>query len=145
MKRTIGVLALALALVVAGALPAQAAMKKLRFGASFSGLHHPAYATVAKHMRSEAKKLGVDIIITDSQDKLAKQINDLEDMITKGVDVLFVNTVSKGTSPLSGRPPRRASRSSPFSAGTATPPWCTSSARTTRRWAASAPSGSSSR
>ena len=99
MKRTISVLVLAVALAVAGVLPAQAAMKKLRFGASFSGLHHPAYATVAKHMRSEAKKHGVDIIITDSQDKLAKQVNDLEDMITKGVDVLFVNTVSKGTEP----------------------------------------------
>ena len=99
MKRTLSVLAFAVALAVTGALPAQAAMKKLRFGASFSGLHHPAYAIVAKNMRSEAKKLGVDILITDSQDKLAKQINDLEDMITKGVDVLFVNTVSKGTEP----------------------------------------------
>lgn len=99
MKRILSVVALAVGLVALGGAPPADAAKKLRFGASFSGLHHPAYATVAKHMRLEAKKHGVNIIVTDSQDKLAKQINDLEDMITKGVDVLFVNTVSKGTEP----------------------------------------------
>lgn len=98
MKRMLMLFVALSVLVLSAALTAEAA-KKVRMGASFSGLHHPAYATVAAAMREEIKKHDATIIITDSQDKLAKQINDIEDMITKGIDVLFVNTVSAGTEP----------------------------------------------
>lgn len=79
---------------------AEAQAKRVRLGASFSGLHHSAYVIVAKAMQEEAKKHDVEIIVTDSKDQLAKQISDIEDLITKGVDALMVNAVAKGVEPV---------------------------------------------
>ena len=80
--------------------PSSAQAKRIRLGFSASGLHHSAYVIVAKGMQEEAKKHDVDLIITDSKDQLAKQISDIEDLLTKGVDALMVNAVSKGTEPV---------------------------------------------
>ena len=74
--------------------------KRIRLGASFSGLHHSAYVIVAKAMQEEAKKQDVELLVTDSKDQLAKQISDIEDLITKGVDALMINAVAKGTEPV---------------------------------------------
>jgi ribose transport system substrate-binding protein len=79
---------------------AGAAAKRVRLGFSASGLHHSAYVIVAKGMQEEAKRQDVELIVTDSKDQLAKQISDIEDLITKGVDALMVNAVAKGTEPV---------------------------------------------
>ena len=98
MRAGVGTLAVALALGAAWH-GAGAAAKRVKLGASFSGLHHSAYVIVAKAMQEEAKKHDVELIVTDSKDQLAKQISDIEDLITKGVDALMVNPVAKGTEP----------------------------------------------
>ena len=94
----VGVVAFAVTLSLAWD-GAEAQAKRVVLGASFSGLHHSAYVIVAKAMQEEAKKHNVEIIVTDSKDQLAKQISDIEDLITKGVDGLMVNAVAKGVEP----------------------------------------------
>ncbi len=42
-------------------------------------------------MQDEAKKQGMKVVVVDAQNDAAKQINDVEDLIQQGVDVLLIN------------------------------------------------------
>ena len=42
-------------------------------------------------VEKEAKLNGMDVVVVDAQNDAAKQINDVEDLIQQGVDVLLIN------------------------------------------------------
>ncbi len=64
---------------------------KVKIGLSISTLNNPFFVTLKEGAEKEAKAQGAEIISVDAQNDSAKQVNDIEDLIQKGVDVLLIN------------------------------------------------------
>jgi len=62
-------------------------------GASLLTQQHPFYIQLAQAMRDEAKKDGVTLQVSIANQDLNKQIADVEDFITKKVDVIIISPV----------------------------------------------------
>ncbi|MRI85932.1 substrate-binding domain-containing protein [Aerococcaceae bacterium WS4759] len=60
-------------------------------GFSISTLNNPFFVTMADGAEAKAKELGVSIKVVDAGNDPAKQVTDIEDLITTGIDVLIVN------------------------------------------------------
>jgi ribose transport system substrate-binding protein len=70
---------------------------KITIGASLLTSQHPFYVLLANAMKEEAAKDGVDLNLTVANQDLSKQVNDVEDFITKGVNAIIISPVdSKG-------------------------------------------------
>ncbi|HEY9054659.1 MAG TPA: sugar ABC transporter substrate-binding protein [Rectinemataceae bacterium] len=67
---------------------------------SVSTTSNPFYATMAQGVKDEAAALGFDVIILDAQNKIEKQVADVEDALTKNIKVLLINGVDDGAIPL---------------------------------------------
>ncbi len=68
----------------------QPANKAITVGFSVPGLNHPLFAEIKKHLEAEAKRQGVNLVTLDAQLNTAKQIADIEDLITKKVDLVIL-------------------------------------------------------
>jgi ribose transport system substrate-binding protein len=79
-----GTLLLALAL----AAPAQA---RETVGLSVSTLNNPFFVTLRDGARAAAARAGLDLVVLDAQDKVDKQVADVEDLVQKKVKVILVN------------------------------------------------------
>ncbi|WP_043932425.1 ribose ABC transporter substrate-binding protein RbsB [Bacillus sp. EB01] len=66
-------------------------IKDLKIGLSVSTLNNPFFVSLKNGVEKEAKALGVEVKIVDAQNDSAKQINDVEDLIQQGVDLLLIN------------------------------------------------------
>ncbi|EFW37902.1 D-ribose ABC transporter substrate-binding protein [Treponema phagedenis] len=62
-------------------------------GLSVSTLNNPFFVTLVDGAKAEAKSAGINLIVVDAGDDVAKQTNSIEDMISKKVQVLIVNPV----------------------------------------------------
>lgn len=62
-------------------------------GLSFSTLENPFFVSVKDGAVAEAKKDGLRTIVSDAQNDTQKQLNDVQDMITKGANVIVLNPV----------------------------------------------------
>lgn len=60
-------------------------------GLSLSTLNNPFFVDLRDGAAEAADAAGMDLIVTDAQDSVSTQISDIEDLITRGVDVLIVN------------------------------------------------------
>jgi ABC-type sugar transport system substrate-binding protein len=56
-------------------------------------MSHEWYQNIAKGARARAAELGIDITIADAAMDAAKQVSQLENMLTQGVDVLIITPV----------------------------------------------------
>jgi len=65
--------------------------KKLVIGFSNVTSESPFYTALTDAAKAEAEKQGADIIVMDAQNNIEKQNADVQDMITKGIDVLILN------------------------------------------------------
>jgi ribose transport system substrate-binding protein len=66
-------------------------------GASLLTQQHPFYISLAEAMKKEAQTENVPLEISIANQDLSKQLADVEDFITKGVDVIIISPVdSKG-------------------------------------------------
>jgi len=83
MKR---VLTVALLLVATLSLSAS-----FTIGLSLSTLNNPFFVTLRDGALDTAKSLGVELVVVDAQDNPAKQLNDIEDLIQRRVDLIIVN------------------------------------------------------
>jgi ribose transport system substrate-binding protein len=63
----------------------------VKVGLSISTLNNPFFVTLKEGAEAEAKAQGIEIVVVDAQNDSAKQVNDIEDLIQQGVDVLLVN------------------------------------------------------
>lgn len=63
----------------------------VKIGLSISTQNNPFFVTLKEGAEAEAKKQGVELVTADAQNDSAKQVNDIEDLIQQGVDVLLVN------------------------------------------------------
>jgi len=66
-------------------------IEDLKIGLSVSTLNNPFFVALKDGVVKEAEAKGIQVKIVDAQDDSAKQINDVEDLIQQGVDVLLIN------------------------------------------------------
>ena len=88
----LGAVALAMSLA-AGSAQAQ---KKFVLGAAYQGLSRPINVAGQDGARKGAKEAGVELRETDAQDKFDKQLNDVQDLISQGVDGLLIWPADSG-------------------------------------------------
>ncbi|MED4585904.1 substrate-binding domain-containing protein [Brevibacillus choshinensis] len=73
------------------------AKKEITIGASLLTQQHPFYVSLKNAMEEEAKADGVNLQVSVANQDLNKQLSDIEDFITKGVDAIILSPVdSKG-------------------------------------------------
>ncbi|PRR73331.1 substrate-binding domain-containing protein [Neomoorella humiferrea] len=68
--------------------------KKVIIGFSQVTLQSPFYVELMKAAENEAKAKGAQLIYVDAQENIQKQNNDVQDLITKGINVLLLNPVN---------------------------------------------------
>jgi ribose transport system substrate-binding protein len=84
-------------LLVITLIPGMAtSQQKLVFGLSISTQVNPFYVAMANGVKDEAKKLGIQAFVLNAEDKLEKQISDVEDLIQKRIQVLLINATQDG-------------------------------------------------
>lgn len=62
-------------------------------GVSFAAPTISLYAGIQKGIKAEADRLGVDVVFTDASGDAAKQANDINDLIARGVDGILVSGI----------------------------------------------------
>lgn len=60
-------------------------------GLSVSTLNNPFFVALRDGAKSAAAKAGLDLVVLDAQDKVDKQVADIEDLVQKKVKVILVN------------------------------------------------------
>ncbi|WP_238625454.1 substrate-binding domain-containing protein [Aggregatilinea lenta] len=96
MKKTLLVLVLVLALSVPSGLvlaAPQAQADTPTIGFAVSTLANPFFVTMKDAGEAKAAELGMEMITLDAQDNNERQASQIEDLISRGVDVLIVNPV----------------------------------------------------
>ncbi|MBK5201188.1 MAG: D-ribose ABC transporter substrate-binding protein [Spirochaetaceae bacterium] len=63
-------------------------------GLSISTLNNPFFVTVVDGAKSEALKQGYELTVVDAGDDVVKQINDIDDLVSKGAKVIIINPVN---------------------------------------------------
>ncbi|SMO89947.1 ribose ABC transporter substrate-binding protein RbsB [Melghirimyces algeriensis] len=64
---------------------------QVKIGLSISTLNNPFFVSLKEGAEKAAKESGAELIVADAQDDNAKQLNDVEDLIQKNVDILLIN------------------------------------------------------
>ena len=62
-------------------------------GLSVSTLNNPFFISLVDGAKEKAEEYNLDLIVVDARDDVAKQTNDIEDLISKNISVLIVNPV----------------------------------------------------
>lgn len=83
---------LALVLVLAASLTCAQA-KSYTIGFAVSTLENPFFVTMKDAAVAKAAELGVELVVLDAQDSAETQASQVEDFITRGVDLLIINPV----------------------------------------------------
>ena len=63
----------------------------LKIGMSFQEMNNPYFVTMKQALEEAAASIGATVVIADARHDVAKQINDVEDMIQKKIDILLLN------------------------------------------------------
>lgn len=63
------------------------------FGLSLSTLNNPFFVTLRDGAQAAADEVGAELLVADAQDDAQTQANDIQDFITRGVDVVLINPV----------------------------------------------------
>ena len=74
-----------------GLFAAGPAMAEGTVGLSVSTLNNPFFVTLSEGAQQTADALGIELVVVDAQDSVSKQVSDIEDLVTREVDVLIVN------------------------------------------------------
>lgn len=81
----------ALAAVALAAGSTAWAQSNPKIGVSMKTLSAPYFAAQVEAAKARGKELGYEVLATDAQGKLQKQIADVEDLVTRGVKLLIIN------------------------------------------------------
>ncbi|CAM5663465.1 Transporter OS=Streptomyces alboniger OX=132473 GN=CP975_28275 PE=3 SV=1 [Streptomyces alboniger] len=69
------------------------AAKSQKIGLSLSTLNNPFFVQIRSGAQAEAKKLGVDLTVTDAQNDASQQANQLQNFTSEGLGTIIVNPV----------------------------------------------------
>lgn len=89
MKKTL--IALSIATLAMATAPAMAQDAKLKIGMTFQELNNPYFVSMQEALKEAAKSIGADVVVTDANHDVAKQISDIEDMLQQKIDILLIN------------------------------------------------------
>jgi ribose transport system substrate-binding protein len=92
-RKPVHVLSLALA-VAASVLALNAQAKDLKIGFSQVTLQSPFYVQLRDGAKAAAAKDGDELIFLDANGDISKQNNDIQDLLTRKVDILIINAVN---------------------------------------------------
>ncbi|WSQ09349.1 substrate-binding domain-containing protein [Streptomyces sp. NBC_01231] len=67
--------------------------KSQKIGLSLSTLNNPFFVQIRSGAQAEAKKLGVDLTVTDAQNDASQQANQLQNFTSEGLGTIIVNPV----------------------------------------------------
>ncbi|PWI18276.1 transporter [Streptomyces sp. Act143] len=67
--------------------------KSEKIGLSLSTLNNPFFVQIRAGAQAEAKKLGVDLTVTDAQNDASQQANQLQNFTSEGLGTIIVNAV----------------------------------------------------
>lgn len=62
-----------------------------RVGLIISTLNNPFFVSLKEGAEEKAQELGVELVALDSQNDPARELANMEDLVTKGVDVILIN------------------------------------------------------
>lgn len=97
MKKRLGVSLLVLfvsvAFLMASGAEETSASSKGSIGLSVSTQNNPFFVTLVEGAEEQAKALDLDLTVVDAGDDVVKQINDIDDLVSKNVKVIIVNPV----------------------------------------------------
>ncbi len=62
-----------------------------KVGLIVSTLNNPFFVTLKEGAEAKANEAGIDIVVLDSQNDPAKELANMEDLVTQGVDVILIN------------------------------------------------------
>jgi ribose transport system substrate-binding protein len=65
--------------------------QSLRIGISFQELDNPYFAVMKQAFDEAGRSIGAELFVTDARHDVTKQINDIEDLIQKRIDILLLN------------------------------------------------------
>lgn len=69
----------------------------LKIGMSFQEMNNPYFISMKEALEEAAGEIGAEVVIADAQHDVAKQNNDISDLVQKDIDILLINpTDSKG-------------------------------------------------
>ena len=69
------------------------ASNKVSVGLSISTLNNPFFVSLSDGAKKKAKELNINLSVVNASDDTAKQTSDIEDLISKKVQVIIVNPV----------------------------------------------------
>jgi ribose transport system substrate-binding protein len=64
-----------------------------KIGVSLSTLNNPFFVTLKGGIEDQAKSQGYEVVTADAADDASKQLNDVQDFISKKVDLIIINPV----------------------------------------------------
>ena len=87
----IAVAASALAVCATVSPTALAADKKgpIKIGVSFQELSNPYFVVMKEAVAEAATTIGAEVIYADARHDVTKQVNDIEDLVQKGINILL--------------------------------------------------------
>jgi ribose transport system substrate-binding protein len=97
MKKAIVILAVLLSsvsmLMATGAKESSSSDNSNQIGLSISTQNNPFFVTLVEGAEKEAKASNYELSVVDAGDDVVKQINDINDLVSKGIKVLIINPV----------------------------------------------------
>lgn len=70
---------------------ADAPRQPIRIGVSFQEMNNPYFVLMKQSVEQMAATIGATVVVTDARHDVAKQTNDIEDMLQKKIDILLLN------------------------------------------------------
>lgn len=90
-KVLVWVLAVAMAIWIAGAPTAFAADRPIVVGYAALSLNNAFIKALSEALEGRCKELGAEVLVSDAQDNIERQVGQIEDFIAKKVDVIILN------------------------------------------------------
>ena len=81
----------ALKLIINEAVATTNDMSGKKIGLVISTLNNPFFVTLKEGAEEKANEVGAELIVLDSQNDPAKELSNVEDLITQGVDMILIN------------------------------------------------------
>ena len=64
---------------------------QLSIGMAFQEMNNEYFIVMREALESAAESIGAEVMYTDARHDVNKQISDVQDMVTKGIDILLIN------------------------------------------------------
>ncbi len=85
------VLSILMAVLLIGGTMVLASAQDYTLGLSVSTLNNPFFVSLRDGAKNAAEELGVNLVVADGQDSVSKQMSDIENLVSRGVDAILIN------------------------------------------------------